>query len=100
MPKDTTMPTFIKQTEEGDNCMISITPNPTNNNINIYYKIKSGKNFELCIYTLDAKMVLSKSLHDKEGNTTFNVSNLNSCHYIVVLPADGVRIANKTFVKQ
>lgn len=97
---DTTMPTSIKQIDMGENCQMTIAPNPAKSYITIYYKINSGKKIELCIYALDAKKILNATLHEKEGNFTFSLSNLSSGQYIVVLIADGVRIGDKTFVVQ
>jgi hypothetical protein len=97
---EATMPTFVQQTEVGDNCILSIVPNPTSNKVNIVYKIKSGKKIELCLYSLSSKKLLSKSLSENEGTFVFDVSNLSTGQYLVVLKADGKRIGNKTFIKQ
>ena len=83
--------------EENTNNTFVVYPNPANDLINVTFSSVS-ENGTVELFTADGKVIESKEISDSMTET-FNVVNLNSGVYYIVITSDNGRVSQKVIIE-
>jgi hypothetical protein len=83
--------------EENTNNTFVVYPNPANDVINVTFSSVS-ENGTVELFTADGKVIESKEISDSMTET-FNVVNLNSGVYYIVITSDNGRVSQKVIIE-
>jgi hypothetical protein len=83
--------------EENTNNTFVVYPNPANDVINVTFSSVS-QNGTVELFTADGKVIESKEISDSMTET-FNVVNLNSGVYYIVITSDNGRVSQKVIIE-
>lgn len=93
-----TMVFSVGMEENSLNGLVSVYPNPTNNELNFDLNVFNGKNVTIEVYNILGERLISESI---QGGAikSMSVSNLSNGKYLLKLQV-GEEVATKVFVKQ
>jgi len=103
-PTKTILAKTIERTEKTDinqsNDVLSIYPNPSENNTTISYKLFDNNNNCIIITDIYGKVISLFKLNDEEGKIEYNTRNLSAGLYICTIKQNNIVINSTKFVKQ